>query len=201
MKRRSESHWRLAALIYLAMAIFALGLSLVVREGHPFEHPTPWLLLSSGQALSLSVVLGVAFTALVVATTRLFVAHFHWARSLQSELSLSIRDLGLGPLLLLALLASIAEELFFRALLEPAVGLLLSSLFFGLAHRTRSQARWAWSLWAAAVGLGLGFLFRLTGSLLGPLLAHAAVNTLNLLFLRTSSLPSPSARASLRFPG
>ncbi len=200
MQRRSESHWRPAALIYLALAVFALGLSLVVREGHPFDHPAPWLLLPPIQALSLSALLGAAFAALVVASTRLFVARFGWARRLQDELSPSARGLALGPLLLLALLSSAAEELFFRALLEPATGLFLSSLLFGLAHRARGQARWVWSLWAASVGLGLGFIFRLTGSLLGPLLAHAAVNALNLLFLRDSPLPSGPRRASFRSP-
>jgi membrane protease YdiL (CAAX protease family) len=34
------------------------------------------------------------------------------------------------------------------------------------------------------MGLGLGAIFELTGSLLGPLLAHAIVNALNLGFLR-----------------
>lgn len=198
MQRSSESQWRLAALIYLALAVLALGITLEVREGRPLDHPAPWLSLPLTHALPLSALLGLAFAALVVASTRLFVARFGWARRLQDELSPPTRGLGFGPVLLLALLSSAAEELFFRALLEPAAGLLLSSALFGLAHRARGPARWVWSLWAAAFGLGLGFIFHLTGSLLGPLLAHAAVNALNLLFLRDSPLPPGPRRASLR---
>ncbi len=198
VQRSSESQWRLAALIYLALSLLALGLTLVVREGRPLEHPAPWLLLSLSQALSLSALLGALFAAAVVLSTRVFVAHFAWARRLQDELSPFARGLGVGPVLLLALLSSAAEELFFRALLEPALGLVLSSLLFGLAHQARGQVRWIWSLWAAAVGLGLGLIFRLSGSLVGPLLAHASVNAINLLFLRDSPLPAGARRAPLR---
>jgi membrane protease YdiL (CAAX protease family) len=38
--------------------------------------------------------------------------------------------------------------------------------------------------WAFAVGLALGALFEGTGSLLGPLAAHALVNGVNLTFLK-----------------
>lgn len=198
MQRRSESQWRLAALIYLALAVLALGVVLVVREGHPLDHPSPWISLPPAQALSLSALLGGVFAALVIASTRVFVARFVWARRLQDELSPFARGLGVGPVLVLALLSSAAEELFFRALLEPTVGLVLSSLLFGLAHRARGQIRWVWPLWAAIVGLGLGGIFHMTGSLVGALLAHAAVNALNLLFLRDSPLPKGAHRAPSR---
>lgn len=188
MRRVSESQWRLAALFYLALAVLALGVTLVVRDGHPLDHPHPWLSLSPALGLALSAVLGLALAALVASTTRVFVAHFAWARALQGELSPSTYGLTAGPLLLLAALSSAAEELFFRALLEPTAGLLVSSVLFGLAHRVRGASRWVWAAWAAAVGLGLGGIYHLTGSLLGALLAHALINTINLFFLRDSAL-------------
>jgi membrane protease YdiL (CAAX protease family) len=38
------------------------------------------------------------------------------------------------------------------------------------------------------VGMGMGSLFALTGSLWGPLFAHMAINLLNLQFLRATEL-------------
>lgn len=194
----SQSLWRFVALIYLAMAMLALGVVLVLRDGFPLDHPSPWVSLPPLQALSFSTLLGAVFSILVITSTRVFVAYFSWAQRLQDELSPFARGLGVGPVLLLAILSSSAEELFFRALLEPTVGLVLSSLLFGFAHQARGQIRWVWSIWAGVVGLGLGGIFHLTGSLAGALLAHAAINALNMLFLRGNALPNRIFRTSIR---
>jgi membrane protease YdiL (CAAX protease family) len=41
-----------------------------------------------------------------------------------------------------------------------------------------------WAGWATLVGLLLGSIFALTGSLAGPVAAHALVNGLNLSYLK-----------------
>lgn len=196
MRRAAESPFRLAALFYLALAVLGLGLAMLVREGRPLDHPSPWLALPRTGAIGLSAGLGVALAALVVASTRLLVGRVPWARRLHDELRPFTRGLGAGALVLLALLSSVAEELLFRALLEPALGLVLSSLVFGLVHQLRGESRWVWASWAAVVGLLLGFLYHLTGSLVGPLLAHAGINALNLLYLRGA----PALAASTSSP-
>ena len=56
---------------------------------------------------------------------------------------------------------------------------------FGAVHQTRGPSRWAWALWATAVGLGLAAIYAATGSLVGPLVAHALVNAVNLSFLKS----------------
>lgn len=189
MRRETESPWRLAALLYLAMAVLALGLTMVVHEGHPLAHPSPWLRLDSATAAGASAALGLALAALVVAMTRVFVARFAWAKQLRDELGTPVRGLGVGALLALAALSSVAEEMFFRGLLQPAVGLAASSLLFGAVHRPRGPSRWVWPAWATGVGLGLGGIHQLTGSLVGALVAHAAINAANLLFLRRETSP------------
>ena len=45
-----------------------------------------------------------------------------------------------------------------------------------------------------AIGLLLGAMFQLTGSLVGPLAAHALINALNLLYLKRHD-PKPPRRA------
>ena len=62
-----------------------------------------------------------------------------------------------------------SEELFFRGLLATTIGLIASSLAFGLLHQMRGRVRWVWAGWATVMGLLFGALFLATGSLLGPL--------------------------------
>jgi membrane protease YdiL (CAAX protease family) len=64
------------------------------------------------------------------------------------------------------------------------MGLLPQALLFGLVHQMPGPSRWIWVSWALVVGLALGALYEVTGSLLGPIVAHAVVNGLNLHFLK-----------------
>jgi hypothetical protein len=96
--------------------------------------------------------------------------------------------LSLGDIAALALLSAIGEELLFRGLLQPLVGLLAQAVIFGLVHQIPGRSRWVWALWASIVGLGFGTIFQLTGSLLGPIVAHAMVNGLNLIHMKHHDL-------------
>ena len=77
-----------------------------------------------------------------------------------------------------------AVGFFFRGLLVPIVGVVPPALLFGLVHQMKGPSRWVWAGWATVVGLMLGAVFALTGSLVGPLLAHAVINAANLAYLR-----------------
>lgn len=169
---------------YVFLAAFSTALVFVFRDGPPWAYPSPWLELRPPHGLALSAALGVAFAGLIIAATRLSVAHFRWARRLHVELRPVAVELTGGRILLLAGLSSLGEELLFRGLLAPALGVVLSSLLFGFAHQMRGPSRWVWAAWATIVGGGLGSIFALTGSLVGPLLAHAIVNAVNLGYLR-----------------
>lgn len=168
----------------MLLATLATALALALRDGLPWVHPSPWLSLRPGVGLALSAVLGLALAVAVIATTRVAVARFRWARRLHRELRPVARDLSLSHILLLAGLSSLGEELLFRGLVTPLAGVLLSAVVFGLAHQIKGPSRWVWAGWATAVGAGLGAIFALTGSLVGPLLAHAIVNAVNLSYLR-----------------
>jgi membrane protease YdiL (CAAX protease family) len=180
---RREAARRLVA-GYALLAVMAFALALALRDGPPWTHPEPWLALPLEHALALSALLGVIAAAVVIASTRVSVRYFAWARLLHSELRPVARDLGPGQILLVAGLSSLGEELLFRGLLTPTVGVVLSAALFGLAHQMKGPLRWVWAAWAMGVGLILGALFALTGSLVGPLLTHALVNAANLTYLR-----------------
>ncbi len=169
---------------YLLLSAFGVGLSFLLRSGSPFVHPDPWLALGPVVSISASAAGGVALAFLLTVATRLSVGHFAWARRLCSDLGPFARSLTPGQVLLVAGLSGLGEEILFRGVLLPLLGLVASSLVFGLAHQMRGPSRWVWVSWAALAGVAFGLLFRLTGSLVGPLVAHALANAANLAFLK-----------------
>ena len=98
---------------------------------------------------------------------------------LSTELAPSLASLTWFDLVLLALLTGVAEELFFRGLLDPwigrikvpGIGPLGSSLLFGLAHLVTPT----YGVLAFLVGLYLSWLMRLThpANVLTPMVTHA----------------------------
>lgn len=176
----------------------AVALALTWPRGSPLLHPQPYATaagLGQGSAHLWSLGLGVAFGLLVVAASRLTVQRYDWARRLHLELRPFARSLSPAGVVVLALLSSAGEELLFRSLLQPWMGLWPQALLFGLVHQLPGPSRWVWAAWAFGVGLVLGALFQLTGSLLGPLAAHALVNGVNLTFLKHYD-PAPRAVAA-----
>ena len=169
---------------YALLATLATALALALRDGAPWVYPDPWFPQPPAVALASSAVLGVVAAVAVIALTRVAVRRFTWAQRLHGELRPAARDLGVGQILLVAGLSSLGEELLFRGLLVPVLGVVLSAALFGLVHQMRGPSRWVWAAWAMVVGLMLGAIFAMTGSLVGPLLAHALVNAANLTYLR-----------------
>jgi membrane protease YdiL (CAAX protease family) len=173
-----------AVVAYGAMSAIAVAIAMGLRDGPAWEHPAPWLLLRKPAAVALSAGLGLLLSLIAIAATRVVVGRFAWGQRLHRDLRPMARDLGLGHILLLAGLSSLGEELLFRGLLTPAIGVVMSAALFGLAHQIAGPSRWVWVGWAMVVGVGLGAVFAATGSLVGPLLAHAVMNAVNLAYLR-----------------
>lgn len=176
--------FRWGASAYALLSILVCAGSWAWFERLPLSHPEPWLGLREVVGHLLSLLLGTAFAAALVITSRLAVLRFGWARRLHLEFRPIARQLDTTSIVLLAALSAVGEELFFRGLLQPFVGLIPQAVLFGLLHQLRGPSRWVWVTWAGVVGLGLGVLFQLTGSLLGPVVAHALVNGFNLTYIK-----------------
>jgi uncharacterized protein len=178
-----------------------VALALIWPRGAPLTHPQPRLLLGDTSAHWLSLGIGLLFGAVLIVASRIAVQRFEWARRLHLELRPLARGLPPTGIVVLALLSSAGEELLFRGLFQPWMGLWPQAILFGLLHQLPGPSRWIWVSWAFLVGLALGALFELTGSLLGPLAAHALVNGVNLSFLKNhdpEALRVPSAEARAR---
>ncbi len=121
-----------------------------------------------------------ALAALEEAFRHLFPASFREAESLHRALGEALRRAGVGPatLLFLALLSGVAEEVFFRGLLQSLLvawlgpsGLFLQALVFALLHPAPKRA-FAYPVYTGIAGLLFGLTYLLSGSLLPGVLAH-----------------------------
>jgi membrane protease YdiL (CAAX protease family) len=179
-----------------------VALALIWASGTPLLNPAPRVIfpglsLDGSSAHLFSLVCGVLFALLVVGLSRVTVQRFEWARRLHLELRPFARGLDGAGIVVLALLSAAGEELLFRGLLQPWMGVLPQALLFGLVHQMPGPSRWIWVSWALLVGLVLGVLFEVSGSLLGPLAAHALVNGFNLNFLKHHEPVTPRAAGGL----
>jgi membrane protease YdiL (CAAX protease family) len=186
--------WGRVAAAYLLLGVFALVAAVFWRGGVPFVHPEPWLALPPKASHTYSLLLGLAVGASVVMGTRHSVARYAWARELHAALRPFARGLTSPAILWLALLSAAGEELMFRGLLQPSIGIWAQAIIFGLVHQLPGPSRWVWVSWASVMGVVLGGVYQLTGSLIGCIAAHALVNGLNLAYLRSHD---PSGRRSL----
>ena len=195
MRKATQSRSELVAaalMVYGALTAITLGVAFV-REKNPLA-TTAWLPISTAAGHALSVVLGLALFAATAASTRAFVKRWEWARALHADLRPVVSNTGDGTLVVLGLTSAVAEELFFRGLLTTAIGVVLSSLAFGVLHQLRGRARFVWAAWATVMGFLFAGIFVATGSLAGAILAHALINVTNLRYLRDTDVTPAKPR-------
>jgi membrane protease YdiL (CAAX protease family) len=191
--RSATGHLPLLFTAYLLAAVAAVGGA--ISQGRSPLVCDAWLGVRGPPSVLLSLGLGVILWGCTTFATRALVRRFGWARALQQGLRPGIPGASDPALAAVALAGAAAEELLFRGLLVPLVGVLASSVVFGALHQIRGQARWGWMGWATVMGLLFGSVFAATGSLIGPLVAHVAINHANLRLLRDA--PGPVRRGAL----
>jgi membrane protease YdiL (CAAX protease family) len=130
----------------------------------------------AGQPLATQLVTGlvvgitIAFPVVLIILKARF---FSKLRDFIGKILNQIRPTGF-VMLLVALLAGFSEELFFRATLQPMLGLWLTSLLFALAHTgiSLSPAKLAFAVYVFAMGVLLGVLYEQSG-LVAAIVMHA----------------------------
>ncbi len=173
--------YRLAWGLYMALALGGI-LWIGARQG-----VIPLRLFLDSRQWWLDVVLGIAAGGTLLAIWKLAEVAFPLARRLEEQLGNLLGPLTRTEVIALALLSGLAEELFFRGAVQGAVGWIPASLLFALLHTGPGPAFRLWTLFAAVAGLLLGALMAWRGNLLGPIVAHALVNGVNLWRLADSA--------------
>ncbi len=163
---------RNALLFYLPVALSSLAW-LHWRRGALLETllgPEP------PAALLLGAAAGAAVMAVGVALGR----SFAFARRMERTLAALVGPLPRTHCLAAGVLSGVSEEIFFRGVLQPVLGLVATSLLFGAVHPPLVRSLWPWTIFATTTGFLLGWLFEATGALLAPIACHAVVNMVNL---------------------
>jgi uncharacterized protein len=145
-----------------------------------------WLYLSDLQlrplgmtveALGLGMAIGLGLTGL---SAIVYAAWATYRESADFYLAMVLKPLAIPDMIWLGLLPGLSEELLFRGVMLPALGLdpigiVLSSLCFGVLHMTNVQ-QWPYAVWATLVGILLAVTMVETGNLFIPIIAHITTN-------------------------
>lgn len=163
--------------ILMAMGVTAVVLLLIARLWLQFGSVSLLPLNWKGIALPLGLAIGLGVTAASSVVYRLWPAY---RQSADFYLQLVLKPLLWPDIIWLGLLPGLSEELLFRGVMLPALGLnvtglVVSSLLFGILHLSGPQ-QWPYVVWATTVGFLLGYSALATGNLLVPIVAHIVTN-------------------------
>ncbi|MEM9192982.1 MAG: CPBP family intramembrane glutamic endopeptidase [Myxococcota bacterium] len=175
---------RLALLVYGLMGALAFGWGALRGQPNLYHHPEPWLTLDFPYPTLLSLGLGLAVAVAVIYASRVLVRRARWARELHVEFRSVLGPVTSTDIAILAVSSGLSEELLFRGAMQPTLGLVLSSVIFGLVHIGPNRRFLPWTAWALLMGFVFGGVYELTGELLGPVIAHVLINHQNLHFIR-----------------
>lgn len=175
------------AVIIFSLVVTAIFTILFLIITIYFREQSLSSIFAAGQPLATQIILGLLL-GITIAVFVLFVllkaSVFARLRNFIREILGQIRPTGFD-LLLIALFAGFGEELFFRATLQPMLGLWLTSLLFALGHIGLSfnPAKLAFAVFIFAMGLLLGTLYERSG-LIAAIVLHAVYDLIFLLVVK-----------------
>lgn len=166
--------------VLLAMGITAIALLIVARLWQFFDQTQLLTIQWTVAPILLGIGVGVGIS---LASSLLYVVWSSYRQSARYYLELVLKPLTWVDLIWLGILPGLSEELLFRGVMLPglgldAFGLIMSSLCFGVMHFMGKQY-WAYVLWVTIVGFVLGYSALATHNLLVPIAAHMTTNILS----------------------
>jgi membrane protease YdiL (CAAX protease family) len=163
--------------VLVAMGVTALVLLVIAKLWLYFDSAAllPIQLIWQDGLLGVAIGIGITLASAVV--------YQYWPAYRQSAdmyLELVLKPLQWPDLLWLGLLPGMSEELLFRGVMLPAIGLnwlgiTVSAASFGVLHLSGLQ-QWTYVVWATLIGLVLAIVAVVTGNLLVPIVAHIVTN-------------------------
>ena len=144
----------------------------------PYRLDARALLLAFGLTVALTIV---NFSLFAIGRRFEFTRHVY--AFFDDEIFPLLREATVLDIIVLAAVAGFSEELLFRGMLQPRMGLIASSLLFGLLHGPDYKL-WPFAVWAACVGAGFGLVYRETQNMAIPMLVHGLYDGLALAYIR-----------------
>lgn len=174
-----------ATVVYVPLLIFGAVTTYFVNRRLP-QVPFDAVRLLSDVAVGLAIAL--ALVGITFVASRRMPA----LQALDREFRRVVGKLSRWQAVRLATLSGVAEELLFRGTLLPLVSedawlgwgathaIIWTSVLFGLLHFLPHKIFLPWTFFATAVGFIAGGAYVWRGSLVAPLVAHVALNAINL---------------------
>jgi hypothetical protein len=170
------------SIVGLVLILLSLSLIYLVQKRSLIELFIPklnlWLELIIGIGLGLFLSLGIFFISQKI--TR-FKALFNWI------VGVIFDPLNYLGIFYVSCIAGISEELFFRGGLQPIIGIVPTSIIFGLLHMGFYKKLLPYGLYAFILSVVFGYLFLIIGDLYACILCHFMINfTLGILWKNSS---------------
>ena len=160
-------------------ALFAVAMIWRIGSGHSIFYISE-AAAAEGVAPFLDPLAGIVVALAMIALSRQITDRTRWGELMGRALAALIGKRSIRDCIILAIASGVAEEAFFRGVLQPRLGLVVASLIFGVAHFAPKRALLPWTGFAVGAGFVLGGLFALTGNLVAPIVAHIGINAVNL---------------------
>ncbi len=140
--------------------------------------------LSAGRLTLGNVGLGILLFAIVLAFEALVsVIGGEAGISIQTNVNLLLAGAPTWFLIFTVFIAPINEEVLFRGLMVPRIGIVASAILFALPHMTYDSTFAIEVIAALLFGVLAGYVYKRTGSLYASITAHMLVNALPVLTL------------------
>jgi hypothetical protein len=164
-----------AIAVYSTMAAVAIVWSLITGRPLFWVEAPP----SFGSVVLWSLI-GAAGGIGVVLASRVLLDQYPWAKSLADWFAEVLGPISVRDALILALLSGFAEEMLFRGALQPSLGLVPTTILFGLCHWPPRKELRPWTILTGCLGLLFGIATAVSGHLTAAIVAHFVINFINL---------------------
>lgn len=136
-------------------------------------------------ALWMGLILGVGilFSSIIFYSVDRFVFKERFRRVMEDKIYPLFSRVTFPEIILLALMSGFCEEFFFRGILLPEFGILFASAIFGVLH-TPGKTTWFLGVWSGLIGVVFALVYKFTGNLFIPMVAHALNNFVAVVYLR-----------------
>jgi uncharacterized protein len=180
-------------IISTALRLYSLLLALALSWIY-VHNQLQWALFIrlNSEKFLLDLLVGLSAAAFIIGLSIFSNKNFFWAQLLEDEFSKVLVPLQIWEIALIALLSGLVEETFFRGAIQPVLGLIPTSLLFGLAHFVPRKVFLPWSAYATFAGFLLGSVIELRKNLFPVILAHCVINFVLILLLNRRRTMHPA---------
>ncbi len=169
---KNEFMMKSTSLILGSFTAVGLGLSIYAHKNFSEIYSIPLNFRDAGRYLLIS-----ALGAGILLISKYFFEEVSSSfRTLRRIVEHLLGPMDLKVAIFLAAFSAIGEEVLFRGAIQPYMGLVFTSILFGLLHVGPGGFVSPWSMWATISGLMLGWMFQETQCIWVPILTHFAVN-------------------------